>query len=258
MPSVPSSLSLETIVDGSDIIASQHRNNYTAVQAAVNGIITLLADVASKGDLLAATGNDALARLAVGADGQFLKANSGTSTGLEWGAGVLPSLVTALPGAPANGDECILVDSVSAPTYAWHLKYVSAATTYKWYCIGGTPAKTEVQAAQTTASGAYTDLATNGPDFTVPVAGDYDITIGALLHGGGSGNDFYMSFAVGGTAASDNDAILGGPYRSTGMVERRKTGIAAATLLRAKYKTGGGVTGTFQNRWMSVIPFRVG
>jgi hypothetical protein len=39
----------------------------------------------AKGDLAVATGTGAAARLAVGANGKALKANSGTSTGAEWG-----------------------------------------------------------------------------------------------------------------------------------------------------------------------------
>jgi hypothetical protein len=39
----------------------------------------------AKGDLIAASAADTAARLAVGTNGQILKANSATSTGLEWG-----------------------------------------------------------------------------------------------------------------------------------------------------------------------------
>ena len=40
--------------------------------------------VDAKGDLITATAADTPARLAVGSNGQFLAANSSTSTGLEW------------------------------------------------------------------------------------------------------------------------------------------------------------------------------
>ncbi len=40
--------------------------------------------VNAKGDLIAATANDTVARLAVGTDGQYLKAASGQATGLQW------------------------------------------------------------------------------------------------------------------------------------------------------------------------------
>lgn len=42
--------------------------------------------VDAKGDLITATANDTPSRLAVGTNGQVLKANSSTSTGLEWGS----------------------------------------------------------------------------------------------------------------------------------------------------------------------------
>lgn len=41
----------------------------------------------AKGDLIAATAADTLARLAVGADGKFLSASSGETTGLAWADG---------------------------------------------------------------------------------------------------------------------------------------------------------------------------
>ena len=45
---------------------------------------TLLNLVDAKGDLLAGTANDTIAKVTVGANGTFLKANSSTATGLEW------------------------------------------------------------------------------------------------------------------------------------------------------------------------------
>jgi len=57
----------------------------------------------AKGDLITATAADTPARLAVGTNGQYLKANSSTATGLEWGdvsAGGMTSLATGtLSGA---------------------------------------------------------------------------------------------------------------------------------------------------------------
>lgn len=42
--------------------------------------------VDAKGDIIAATAADTVSRLAVGTNGQVLKANSATATGLEWGS----------------------------------------------------------------------------------------------------------------------------------------------------------------------------
>jgi hypothetical protein len=56
----------------------------SAIQTQLNARITN-ALVDAKGDIIAATANDTPARLGVGANGTFLKANSATATGLEWG-----------------------------------------------------------------------------------------------------------------------------------------------------------------------------
>lgn len=46
-----------------------------------------LSTVTTKGDLIAATGNAAVSRLAVGTNGQVLTADSATATGVKWAAG---------------------------------------------------------------------------------------------------------------------------------------------------------------------------
>lgn len=53
--------------------------------------------VNAKGDLITATADDTPARLAVGTNGQVLKANSATATGLEWAAeaGIPATLIDA-------------------------------------------------------------------------------------------------------------------------------------------------------------------
>ena len=176
------------------------------------------------------------------------------------------SLVLALPSSPSDGDECVLVDSLSAPTYQWHLKYIAGASTYKWYYVGGFPLFAEVTTSQSTTSSSYTDLATAGPSVTVPVAGDYMVEIGAWHHNnpnGGSARDSFMSYAIGASAASDNDAMFVTGQSSTVQYEgsraRLKTAIAASSSLACKYRTGGGTpTCTWANRWIRVVPLRVG
>jgi hypothetical protein len=62
--------------------------------------------VDAKGDLITATAADTPARLAVGTNGQYLKANSSTATGLEWGdvsAGGMTELASGtLSGSAVN------------------------------------------------------------------------------------------------------------------------------------------------------------
>ncbi len=56
----------------------------TVFTNAGNAIAKTIVD--AKGDLIAATAADTVSRLAVGTNGQVLKANSSTATGLEWGS----------------------------------------------------------------------------------------------------------------------------------------------------------------------------
>ncbi len=60
----------------------------TAIESAGKTLTDLVATsiATAKGDLLAATGSDAVSRLAVGGDGRVLTADSGQSTGLAWAA----------------------------------------------------------------------------------------------------------------------------------------------------------------------------
>jgi len=45
---------------------------------------------------------------------------------------------TTLPASPADGDEYVLVDSTSNPTYQWRFRYNAGSTSsYKWEFIGG-------------------------------------------------------------------------------------------------------------------------
>ena len=44
-----------------------------------------------------------------------------------------------LPSAPSNGQETILVDSTTNPSYQWRFRYNAGSTCiYKWEFVGGT------------------------------------------------------------------------------------------------------------------------
>jgi hypothetical protein len=173
------------------------------------------------------------------------------------------TIATTLPGSPVDGQEAILVDSLTAPTYAWTFKYVaSISDANKWLFIGGGPAVSEVAASESATNAAYIALTTAGPSFTVPRAGIYLVTIGARMQNNSAAKTF-MSYDIGGTAAADVDAATVGNFgnSNSGYVDsahqksRLKT-LAAATALVAKYKsTTAGFT--MAERFMHVLPVRV-
>lgn len=165
---------------------------------------------------------------------------------------------TSLPGSPTDGLEYILVDSLTAPTYSWRFRYVSGISdAYKWVFLGGVPALSEVPTSENYSSASYGNLATVGPQITLPRAGIFQIEIGCRLFTGSGGS--YMSYAIGATAAVDADSInmdqAGGtiPYGSRPAV---KTISAASTAIVAKYRTSG-ISGNFLHRWMRIVPVRV-
>lgn len=85
----------------------------TLANARLSADVLLRTLVDAKGDLLVGTGADTVARLGVGANGQVVKANSATASGLEWadesggggGASVDYSTCALLAPAAAGGND---------------------------------------------------------------------------------------------------------------------------------------------------------
>jgi len=168
-------------------------------------------------------------------------------------------LVTSLPVSPFDGQEVILTDSLTAPTYQWRLRYSAGITdAYKWVFVGGPPACVDVQAVETTSATAYADLATVGPQFAVPRAGNYLAEFTVEQFNSSTGANFTV-LKRGAAAESDNDAAvnqvgtsnLAGAGRSIVVL-----GLAAGDLLKLRYKTSGG-TASFRKREFRVTPMRL-
>ena len=229
--------------------ATKFNNFVQAVEDAINSLDNT--NIATGAAIL-------VAKLLAGTNGQVLKTVAGVPT---WSTeGAAPTYQTTLPGSPVDGQETILVDSTSAPTYAWRLRYNS--TLAKWEFIGGRPAFAEVVTPETTASTTYAALTTAGPSIVLPVAGDYLIEIGFRLSSNTTSTLSIMSYDIGATGAVDADATQaavgtggGTPNNvATAMRPRVKTGLTAVTLT-AKYKTAGTAgTNGFADRWMRVTP----
>jgi hypothetical protein len=169
---------------------------------------------------------------------------------------------TALPSSPGDGESFYYIANATSGT-VWHLRYRSAATgSYKWEFVGGSQLISTVFANENRANSAYGDLATSGPSITVPLAGDYIVTIGFTGNNGQAGQQGRMSYAIGGTAASDSDCVFyvtsvaAGNY-ATVTKPQLKTAISSNTAITAKYRTDGSSV-FFQDRFMQIIPVRVG
>lgn len=170
---------------------------------------------------------------------------------------------TALPSSPSDGQSFYYVADTTNGV-VWHLRYRSAsASAYKWEYVGGSQLINTVFANEQYVGAAYGNLATSGPTVTVPLAGDYVVTIGFTGNNGQAGQVARMSYDIGATGAVDADSVLyvtsvaAGNY-ATVTKPQRKNAIAASSALTAKYKTAAGSGVYFQDRFMQVIPVRVG
>lgn len=186
----------------------------------------------------------------------FLKTNSGRE------------LVSTLPSSPVDGQEVFYQASGTMATngVVWHLRYdASSASAYKWEYVGGPPISAYVATDQTRAIGTgYGALATAGPSVTLPLAGDYYVSLSAYFRNGASDGAAYFSYQIGASAASDSDALFGesaGTANSPSVTSQftlLKTALTAVTLT-AQYKaTGSSSSATFSRRSMIVTPVRVG
>jgi len=167
---------------------------------------------------------------------------------------------TALPGSPADGQEAILVDSLTAPTYAWRFRYLAAKASNRWLFIGGAPLLSEVATPDNVASASYVSLATPGPSVAIPVAGDYQVAHGFQTPGTTSGPTLFMSYDIGATAANDADATQNQGVAGNGVSVAMRTRPKALTAvaLVSKYKGSTATSVSLLNRWLSVVPVAVG
>ena len=107
-------------------------------------------------------------------------------------AAAVPSFVTSLPVGATDGQE-IYYQADAANGIIWHLRYnAGSASAYKWEFVGGSELSSEVITQETTTSSVYVALTTPGPSITLPLAGDYDVTIGTYATVSGAAASAYM------------------------------------------------------------------
>lgn len=186
-----------------------------------------------------------------------------TPNAIGVGAFTPPTYGTTLPASPADGQQAILVDSTTSPTYQWLFRYNNGSSnTDKWEFVGGTSPGATVATSETTASVSYVDLATAGPSVTVPRAGVYEVRFGNDVQNGTASQDNFSTIKIGAAAGSDSNSLRGLANGTGGSNvfhtsrTRILTGVAASDVLKMQYRVSGG-TGAFVNRWLTVTPVRV-
>lgn len=195
-------------------------------------------------------------------------ANTLVWNGAGWYQMSSSTLVTSLPTSPVNGQ---MIDYVADATngIVWRFRYRSASSSpYKWEFVGGPAAYSYVGpndyngSRETISTLAFGDLATVGPSFTTPFAGDWDCTFNALAQTTGTATHIRV-WATGDSALNwnfgDSQAYNANQLNATHAGTIRRTGIASGSTLKMQYAvSNAGTTAYFWNRRFYVTPVRIG
>lgn len=169
-----------------------------------------------------------------------------------------PSYGTTLPASPTDGQEHVLVDSVTAPTYQWRFRYNASGSTYKWEFVGGPALYIENLAAVSgVISTTYVAL---GPALTVPRPGVYQWQIGANVNPNGAGIAIFVALGTTDVAASDGTSALVYTNTNPSQISIGRSGVTtiltAGNQLQIYCRVSSG-QGSFSNRTLLVTPVRV-
>lgn len=173
-------------------------------------------------------------------------------TGPKGDPGPAAPIVTSLPAAPVDGQECYFV--ADAPNgVVWHLKYRAADPSgYRWQFVGGAALASDVATDEATASNALVALAT-AQAVTVPLFGDYEVEFGFNGYNTTGASNLQMSVGADSIQASTPGVNQALSFSKCG----RQLGRAAGSALTATFATGAG-SGHFRNRFIRATPVRVG
>lgn len=170
-------------------------------------------------------------------------------------------LVTALPTNASDGQQCIFVDSTSAPTYWWLLRYVAAKSSNKWVCFGGTFLESSVSTDEsTTTTSTWLNLATDGPKVTAPLTGSYEVMgLGGAYQTGG-GNVCYIGIAIGDTTPGTNSSLITSTtsFASVPPIVTTYNSVTANDVMKLRYYMTASGTGHWNSRTIRIRASAVG
>ena len=168
---------------------------------------------------------------------------------------------TALPSSPIDGEEFVYEAEEGV---VWKFRYnAGSASVYKWEFVGGAALYDSVETDEATSGTVFQDLATVGPILTIPFAGDYTVGIGSLQYMSSNTGTRYirMGIMVNATEALDSFSAGSGHTTTDMKFSASRFGdktYAAGDVLKARYKDVTADVARFDQRWMTVIPKRIG
>jgi hypothetical protein len=176
---------------------------------------------------------------------------------------VLSSYSNALPANPVDGQEAILADSVTAPTYQWRFRWnASNASAYKWEYIGGAP----LSAGPVGSLSGFTTTSwtrfTAGPSILVPRNGEYLVEFGLFTqaHAGGAYN---ITAAIGEAGVGAPGPSISfvpdgtGPFAGANISGMMKATFGAGKTYSFYVQVSAAITTSFEFGWIKLTPVRV-
>lgn len=167
---------------------------------------------------------------------------------------------TTLPASPTDGQEAILVDSLTAPSYAWRFKYVNGISdANKWVYIGGSPQRARVDASGTwTSNASYIDPS-NICSVTLLRGGLYDILFGGSFANNTANQLVNMAPKVGAGVPTDSESAYVYPTTTGISTTASKTLVnkvaGAGEVVKIQFKPTG--NGNVNHQFLAVTPVRV-
>jgi hypothetical protein len=166
---------------------------------------------------------------------------------------------TSLPASPVNGQEYVLVDSTTAPTYAWRLRYnAGSASALKWEFIGGSPLGVFVATEIAATVGSFGDDAATR--ITYPRTGDYVVRASCSIRHTAAGQITTIGIRDGNTGVSGPMGWVGATsstdVRAGAAAEVLYSGMNLGTYTNIGANLSGG-SGFISYRSVSILPRRV-
>jgi len=174
---------------------------------------------------------------------------------------------TSLPSAPVDGQEAVLVDVVTNPSWIWRFRYNAGSTSpYKWECIGGASyivtVYGAVNGAQTLPANTWSDLP-GATTITFPTNGVYDVVFTALAQNWSVVSPAYQyqfAFDINGSKSIAAYFVLPDNTKAAGVVtcqQERRTGIVAGNIGKIQVNPSVAISTGYGQATISIQPVRV-
>lgn len=173
------------------------------------------------------------------------------------GGAAAPGYGTTLPATPVDGQEHILVDSTTTPTYQWRFRYnAGSSSPYKWEFVGGSP--------MTAYYGATEPIGTIGswfgasPTLLLPRAGSYLVQFSACYFIGANPALVWLGLWDGAFVANTQYGMTqpAGGVASVGMADVPYTATSPSVLIANAYWVNAAGVQVGQ-RYLTARPVRV-